>query len=156
MFDVVLRPAEAGDAHDIARILRAALASFDWMPQLHTPDEDLYFVRHVLLAHQAVTVVTAADRIVGFISIKDDWVEQLYFSIRTGPAAASAAASCGTPHRPCPASSSIASRPIQAHAASTNATTSARKPSAMAPATKKACLMFSMSARTPAGSWLNG
>lgn len=79
MFDVVLRPAEAGDAHDIARVLRAALAAFEWMPLLHTPDEDLYFVRHVLLAHQAVTVVTAADRIVGFISIKDDWVEQLYF-----------------------------------------------------------------------------
>jgi hypothetical protein len=54
MPDVVLRPAEAEDAHDIARILRAALAAFNWMPQLHTPDEDLYLVRHVLLAEQTV------------------------------------------------------------------------------------------------------
>lgn len=78
MPDVVLRSAEASDAHDIARILRAALSSFDWMPTLHTPDEDLYFVRHVLLTGQLVTVATIENDIVGFISIKGDWVEQLY------------------------------------------------------------------------------
>lgn len=78
MPDVVLRPAEASDAHDIARILRAALSAFDWMPQLHTPDEDLFFVRHVLLAQQRVVVATAMNSIVGFISVEDDWVEQLY------------------------------------------------------------------------------
>ena len=78
MPDVVLRPAEAEDAHDIARILRAALAAFNWMPQLHTPDEDLYFVRHVLLVEQTVTVATIEDRIVGFAATKNEWIEQLY------------------------------------------------------------------------------
>jgi GNAT superfamily N-acetyltransferase len=78
MPDVVLRPAEANDAADIARILRAALAAFDWMPQLHTPDEDLYFVRHVLLTEQLVSVATIGDGIVGFVAVKGDWIEQLY------------------------------------------------------------------------------
>lgn len=78
MHDVVLRPAEAKDAHDIARILRAALAAFDWMPQLHTPDEDLYFVSNILLAEQQVTVATIDDKTVGFAAIKNEWIEQLY------------------------------------------------------------------------------
>lgn len=78
MPDVVLRPAKANDADDIARILRAALAAFDWMPQLHTPDEDLGFVRHVLIAHQAVTVAITEGRIVGFIAVDGPWIEQLY------------------------------------------------------------------------------
>lgn len=78
MPDVVLRPAEAKDAHDIARILRAALAAFDWMPQLHTPDEDLFFVKNILLAEQMVTVATIEDRIIGFAATKNEWIEQLY------------------------------------------------------------------------------
>ncbi len=78
MPDVVLRPAKASDAHDIARILRAALAAFDWMPQLHTPDEDLGFVRHVLLAEQHVTVATVEYNIVGFAAVDGDWLTQLY------------------------------------------------------------------------------
>ncbi|MDH4987158.1 GNAT family N-acetyltransferase [Aminobacter anthyllidis] len=78
MPDVVLRPAEAQDAHDIARILRAALAAFDWMPQLHTPDEDLRFVSSCLLAEQQVTVATLQDKVVGFATVDGDWIEQLY------------------------------------------------------------------------------
>lgn len=78
MPDVVLRPAKAQDAHDIARILRAALAAFDWMPQLHTPDEDLRFVAGCLLTEQQVTVATIEDKIVGFAAVKGDWLEQLY------------------------------------------------------------------------------
>ncbi|PWK76037.1 GNAT family N-acetyltransferase [Aminobacter sp. AP02] len=78
MPDVVLRPASAQDAHDIARILRAALAAFDWMPQLQTPDEDLRFVRGSLLNDQQVTVATIRDDIVGFVAVKGDWIEQFY------------------------------------------------------------------------------
>lgn len=78
MPDVVLRQAKAQDAHDIARILRAALAAFDWMPQLHTPDEDLRFVRGSLLTEQHVTVATIEDKLVGFAAVKGDWLEQLY------------------------------------------------------------------------------
>ncbi len=68
--DVVLRQASAPDAHDIARILRAALASFDWMPTLHTPDQDLLFVRETVLAEQHVIVAVVDNQIVGFVAVK--------------------------------------------------------------------------------------
>ena len=47
--DVVLRPAKMADAEEIARIMRAARLSFDWMPDIHTPEEDRGFVRGHLL-----------------------------------------------------------------------------------------------------------
>lgn len=74
---VVLRRADAADADDIARIMRAALSSFVWMPLLHTPDEDKAFVQGIVSTQQ-VTVAQAEMRLVGFIAIRDDWVEQLY------------------------------------------------------------------------------
>lgn len=78
MPDVVLRAAEADDAGDIARILRAALAAFPWMPTLHTPDEDLHFVRHVLLPQQRVAVAVVGGKTVGFAATSNEWLEQLY------------------------------------------------------------------------------
>ena len=62
----------------MARIMRAALASFDWMPVLHTPDEDLTFVGNQVLPHQAVTVAEAGENAVGFIAVEGEWIEQLY------------------------------------------------------------------------------
>jgi GNAT superfamily N-acetyltransferase len=68
-------PADAGG---IARIMRTALASFDWMPVLHTPDEDLAFIGNQVLPNQIVTVAEAGEDIAGFIAVKGEWVEQLY------------------------------------------------------------------------------
>ena len=76
--DVVLRPAKMADAEEIARIMRAARLSFDWMPDIHTPEEDRGFVRGHLLPHQSVTVAQASGCVVGFIAVHKDWVEQLY------------------------------------------------------------------------------
>ena len=59
-------------------MLRASLNAFDWMPVLHTPKEDLFFVRDILLTNQQVTVAEAGGRIVGFIAVSGEWVEQLY------------------------------------------------------------------------------
>lgn len=75
---VTLRPATGSDAAAIARLTRAALGSFDWMPVIHTPDEDLAFIRDMVLPRQLVTVAEAGERIVGFIAINGEWVEQLY------------------------------------------------------------------------------
>ena len=75
---VTLRPAVGSDAGTIAQIMRAALGSFDWMPVVHTPDEDLAFIRDVVLPRQQVTVAEAGETIVGFIAVSGDWVEQLY------------------------------------------------------------------------------
>ncbi|HEV2899706.1 MAG TPA: GNAT family N-acetyltransferase [Pseudaminobacter sp.] len=76
--DVALRPATGSDARDIARIMRAALGSFAWMPTVHTPDEDLAFISRTVLPRQCVTVAEAGEGIVGFIAIQGEWVEQLY------------------------------------------------------------------------------
>ncbi|WP_442581340.1 N-acetyltransferase family protein [Mesorhizobium sp. ASY16-5R] len=78
MHHVVLRRAIPADAAGIARIMRVALASFDWMPVLHTPDEDLAFIGTHVLPNQIVTLAEAGEDIVGFIAVKGDWVDQLY------------------------------------------------------------------------------
>jgi ribosomal protein S18 acetylase RimI-like enzyme len=75
---VALRPAIGSDAAPIANIMRAALGSFDWMPVIHTPAEDLAFIRDIVLPRQQVTVAVAGAAIVGFIAVSSDWVEQLY------------------------------------------------------------------------------
>lgn len=76
--DVVLRPALASDADDIARVMRASLDSLPWMPLLHTPEEDRGFVRSHLLPNQRVTIAEVGGRIVGFIAVEGEWIEQLY------------------------------------------------------------------------------
>ncbi|WP_244571291.1 GNAT family N-acetyltransferase [Mesorhizobium carmichaelinearum] len=58
--------------------MRAALNAFDWMPVLHTPEEDLFFIRDIVLPRQKVTVAAAGSEIVGFIAVSGEWVEQLY------------------------------------------------------------------------------
>jgi len=75
---VILRPATASDAGSIAKTMRAALSSFDWMPVLHTPDEDLAFISDHVLPHQRVFVAEADGVLVGFIAVRDAWVNQLY------------------------------------------------------------------------------
>ena len=58
--------------------MRAALASFDWMPVVHTPEEDFAFVSGVVLPSRQVTVATADGAIVGFVAARPEWVDQLY------------------------------------------------------------------------------
>ncbi|WP_322417122.1 GNAT family N-acetyltransferase [Mesorhizobium huakuii] len=74
----VLRPGTGSDAAAIARLMRAALDAFDWMPVIHTPAEDLAFIRDMVLPRQQVTVAEAGKEVVGFIAVSADWVEQLY------------------------------------------------------------------------------
>ena len=76
--EVALRPAIASDAPAIAKTMRASLNALAWMPALHTPEEDLFFIRDILLPNQQVTVAEAGEAIVGFIAVSGEWVEQLY------------------------------------------------------------------------------
>jgi len=50
-----LRPAEPGDAADLARILGDWIAEVPWLPKLHSREEDLAFLRELLQTHE-VTV----------------------------------------------------------------------------------------------------
>ncbi|MBZ9823241.1 GNAT family N-acetyltransferase [Mesorhizobium sp. CA4] len=76
--EILLRPAIGSDAAAIAITMRASLNTLSWMPLLHTPEKDLFFIRDILLPNQQVTVADAGGRIVGFIAIGGEWVEQLY------------------------------------------------------------------------------
>lgn len=76
--ELALRPAETGDADEIARVMRASLTSFDWMPIVHTPEEDRGFTAGLVLPNQKVTVAAADGGIVGFVAVAGEWVEQLY------------------------------------------------------------------------------
>ncbi|MDX8531881.1 GNAT family N-acetyltransferase [Mesorhizobium sp. VK25A] len=76
--DTTLRPAIAPDAAAIAAMMRASLNAFPWMPVLHTPEEDLFFIRDIVLPNQQVTVAETNGCIVGFIAVNGEWVEQLY------------------------------------------------------------------------------
>lgn len=78
--DIRLRVAVPADAQAIASVLRASLSSHGWMPTLHTPQEDLAFVRDVVLPHQAVTVAEAGGAVVGFIAVNGNWIDQLYLA----------------------------------------------------------------------------
>ncbi|MDX8462769.1 GNAT family N-acetyltransferase [Mesorhizobium humile] len=99
--DVVLRPATASDAAAIATVMRASLNVFDWMPVLHTPEEHLSFIRDILMPSQQVAVAETSGRIVGFIAVSGEWVEQLYLDPAwTGQGVGSrllAQATAGTP-----------------------------------------------------------
>jgi len=82
---VELRRAIMSDASAIARVLRRSLDSLDWMPKLHTPGEDLAFIRDAVLPQQAVTVAEAGGEIVGFVAAHEGWINLLYLDPdRTG------------------------------------------------------------------------
>jgi len=66
------------DAPAIASILRRSLDSLGWMPTLHTPEEDLAFIRETVLPQQSVTVAEAGGEIVGFVAAHEGWINLLY------------------------------------------------------------------------------
>ena len=78
MHDLTLRPALPPDAAAVALVLRTALRSLPWMPELHSAEEDLAFVRHELLARQSVIVAEEKGVIVGFSALDGNWLTQLH------------------------------------------------------------------------------
>lgn len=76
---IAYRPAALSDAPAVARILRASMrTAMPWLPDLHTPDEDLWFVENRLLPHATVTVAEVDGVPVAFSALAEGWVEHLY------------------------------------------------------------------------------
>jgi ribosomal protein S18 acetylase RimI-like enzyme len=76
---VTLRRATAADAPAIARVLRQAFrVSLPFLPELHTPEEDLWFVREVMLVKDEVWVAEEAREVVGFVAFREGWIDHLY------------------------------------------------------------------------------
>ncbi len=73
------RAAQASDGAAVAALLRASkAAAMPWLAVVHTPAEDLAWVRGVLLPTCAVRVVEEHGEVVAVCAVRDGWVEQLY------------------------------------------------------------------------------
>lgn len=71
-----IRRADARDVAPVARLFRAVRrAHLPYLPELHTPDEDLRFFGDRVFTACEVWVAGAPD---GFIAFREGWVEHLY------------------------------------------------------------------------------
>lgn len=76
---MILRPAEKGDAQALADVHRASRkGSMPWLPDLHTPAEDLWFFEHLVIPDQDVIVSEIDGQVAGFIACSDQWLHHLY------------------------------------------------------------------------------
>lgn len=74
-----LRRARAEDAQAIAVVLRTAFrVSLPFIPELHTAEQDLWFVRERMLVRDEVWVAEEGGAVVGFIGFRDGWIDHLY------------------------------------------------------------------------------
>ena len=67
------------DAADLAAILRGWILEMPWMPKLHSPDQDLGFLHH-LIATQKVTVARLDTVPVGFMALDQAEISCLYLA----------------------------------------------------------------------------
>jgi GNAT superfamily N-acetyltransferase len=74
---MILRPATPEDAHAIAAILSDWVDRTDWMPRVHSLDEDRSFGTY-LVDRTVVTVAEEDARVLGFLARRESQVEALY------------------------------------------------------------------------------
>jgi GNAT superfamily N-acetyltransferase len=77
-FDRDLRPATPADAEAIALVLTAARAEQAFIPPLHTPDENHWFVTELMLPANEVWVIEEAGVVVAFASFSHDVLAHIY------------------------------------------------------------------------------
>jgi len=75
---IALRLATAADAEAVAALFRRSRALLTFLPELHTAEEDGWFVREVLIAMQRVTLAERSGQLLGFMAEEDGWITQLY------------------------------------------------------------------------------
>jgi GNAT superfamily N-acetyltransferase len=74
---VILRRATADDAAPIAVLLRFRV-SLPFLPELHTPEQDLAFIAQRVLPTHEVWVAVSEATICGFIAFRQGWIDHLY------------------------------------------------------------------------------
>ena len=72
-----IRPATVGDTEAIAQILSDWIDETSWMPRVHTRDEDRGFGAY-LLEKTDVTVAQDGAQVVGFLALRQPFVQALY------------------------------------------------------------------------------
>ena len=72
--------ARPGDAPAIAVLLRHTFrVSLPFLPELHTPEQDLWFVREQMLEKDEVWLAEDAEaQLLGFVAFREGWIDHLY------------------------------------------------------------------------------
>lgn len=102
---MTLRRASLADAGAIARLHRLTMqVSLPYLPELHTPAEDLWFFSERLLPECETWVAEAGEAIVGYVAFKPGWIMHLYVhpehqGAGVGPALLAKALEDGTPRQ---------------------------------------------------------
>ena len=76
---MILRRAAFSDAGQVAQLQRHVMrVSLPYLPDLHTPEEDLRFFSERLFPENEVWVAEADGQIIGYVAFKPGWVSHLY------------------------------------------------------------------------------
>lgn len=74
-----IREAIADDGDAIAHVHRTSKQeALPYLPDLHTAEEDRWWVANILLPNQAVWVAEVEGEIVGMLAVADGFLQQLY------------------------------------------------------------------------------
>jgi GNAT superfamily N-acetyltransferase len=76
-----LRPAVPEDADTIAALFSASFRLLSFLPELHTVDEDRWFIGTIVMKEQRVTIAERDGAIIGFIAETDGWLHHLYVAV---------------------------------------------------------------------------
>ena len=79
---VTLRSHRAEEAEALARLFTASRSLLDFLPQLHTPDEDIAFIATHVLPRYRITVAELDGAIAGYMADEPNEVQQLYLDPR--------------------------------------------------------------------------
>ncbi len=72
------RRASRDDADAIAAVFSSSYRLLDFLPELHTVEEDRQFIEGVILEECEVTVAESAERIVSFLAREREDIRMLY------------------------------------------------------------------------------
>lgn len=73
-----LRPATPQDAPALARILGNWVRGTGWMPVLHSREEDLGFLSHLIATAEVTVAEEAEEEPLGFLALEGEEVRALY------------------------------------------------------------------------------
>lgn len=75
---IALRLAEPADAEAIGRLFSASRRLLTFLPELHTPAEDLAFIAGEIMPKHRITVAVLDGAIAGYMAESPGFIEQLY------------------------------------------------------------------------------
>ncbi|MDD7969943.1 GNAT family N-acetyltransferase [Roseinatronobacter alkalisoli] len=78
---MIIEEALFADAKTIAKIHRTSRQeAMPWLPVLHTPEEDIWYFKTMVLPVEKVLIAREGVHAVGFISVNQGWLNHLYIT----------------------------------------------------------------------------